>query len=215
MSDSSGKRWDPRSEATRVALIEAAESLFASKGFDAVSLRQVGAASGSANPTVVTYHFGSKEDFIEAIYRYRLPAIDERRAELLAQADAEGSDQDLTQLIGMLCLPLLELVDAAGRHSYGQFVFRMFGEQRGPNRLPLVEPVPATLELMARMKAQLSLSPEEFNLRLRIVTAMMLAGLRIIDGAPETELSSIKARQVFDDLMRMCAAALSAPTTPP
>lgn len=198
-----------------MALIEAAESLFASKGFDAVSLRQVGAATGSANPTVVTYHFGSKEDFIEAIYRHRLPAIDERRAQLLAQADAEGGGQDLTELIEMLCLPLLELVDADGRHSYGQFVSRMFGEQRGPNRLPLVEPVPATLELMARMKAQLTLSPEEFDLRLQIVTAMMLAGLRIIDGAPETERSSIKAREIFDGVMRMCAAALSASTTHP
>jgi AcrR family transcriptional regulator len=189
-------------------LIDAAEVLFAKKGLDAVSLRQVAAAIGSANPTVVSYHFGSKEEFINAIYQHRLPGIDARRAELLAQADAEYSEQDLMRLIQMLCLPLFELVDADGWHSYGQFVFRMLSEGMGPDRMPLAEPFPATRELIRRIRAQLSLSAEGLNLRLRITAAMMFEVLRIIDAPGTIERSPDQKRQIFDDVLAMCVAAL-------
>ena len=210
MTDVSGKRADPRTEATRIALIDAAEALFAEKGFDAVSLRQVGAAIGSANPTVVSYHFGSKEEFIEAIYRRRLPGIDARRAELLAKADAEGSEPDLTKLMQMLCLPLFELVDANGRHSYGQFVFRMLGEGMGPDRLTGTEPVPATQELIRRIRSQLCFSADELDLRLQIVSAMIFEGLRIVDAPIGQVRSAEQKRRIFDDVMAMCVAALGA-----
>ena len=84
------KRPDPRGEATRIALIEAAESLFADSGVEGVSTRQIGAAIGSSNTNVVAYHFGGKEALIREVYRHRLPQIDRRRGELLKEAERAG-----------------------------------------------------------------------------------------------------------------------------
>ncbi len=46
-------RNDPRRAATRAAITETAETLFAEHGIDGVSLRQIGTAVGSANTSGV------------------------------------------------------------------------------------------------------------------------------------------------------------------
>src|SRR5262245_52289342 len=58
-------RNDPRHDATRNALLDTAEAMFAESGISAVSLRQIGIAIGSANANVVGYYFGDKEALIE------------------------------------------------------------------------------------------------------------------------------------------------------
>ena len=119
MGDSTRKRHDPRRDATRIALIEAAESLFAESGVEGVSTRQIGAAIGSSNTNVVAYHFGSKEALMEAVCRHRLPDIDRRRGELLDAADLSAN---LFDLVRIFALPLYEQVDASGRHSFARFL---------------------------------------------------------------------------------------------
>lgn len=57
----------PRSRKTRAALLEAARRLFASRGFEQVSLREIGAEAG-ADPALVARYFGGKEGlFAEAL----------------------------------------------------------------------------------------------------------------------------------------------------
>ena len=70
MAGASRRRIDPRREATRVALIEAAESLIAEAGVEGTSTRQIGAAIGSHNTNVVAYHFGSKEALLAELLSF-------------------------------------------------------------------------------------------------------------------------------------------------
>ena len=65
-------------------IILVAERLFAMRGLDGVSLRQIGAESGNANNSAVQYHFGSKELLVQAIFEYRLPQLEQRRGDLIA-----------------------------------------------------------------------------------------------------------------------------------
>ncbi len=59
---------------TRLALMRAAEQLFAQQGVDRVSLREIAIAAGQRNVSAATYHFGSKRELIEAILeRHSLP----------------------------------------------------------------------------------------------------------------------------------------------
>src|SRR5687768_17942345 len=51
---------------TRAAILDAAEKLFADKGFDATSLNEVGAAAGVSRGTP-GYFFGSKSDLYQAV----------------------------------------------------------------------------------------------------------------------------------------------------
>jgi len=57
----------PRSSKTRAAILAAARRLFASRGFDHVSLREIG-AEARADPALVARYFGGKEGlFAEAL----------------------------------------------------------------------------------------------------------------------------------------------------
>lgn len=204
------KRHDPRRVATREALIQAAESMIARSGPDAVSLRQIGVAVGSQNNNVVAYHFGSKEALIEAVYRYRLAAIDERRAELLRELEAAGKQAELGSLMQALWQPLFEQTDASGEHSYARFLGSMVRAGQAQSRQFLAEDFPQTSALISLIDAQLP--PQAAMLRRQrwpvilgiIVDTLLNIDLERLGTGPEG-----KAR--FDDGVMMATAALLAP----
>ena len=76
---------------TKEQIVLAAERLFAERGYEGVSLREIGAAAGSGNNSAVQYHFGSKEQLVVAIFENRLTYIDDRRAILIAQLEPPTS----------------------------------------------------------------------------------------------------------------------------
>ena len=81
--NSAERRRHATGEATRRALLEAAERLFALRGIDGVTLREIRVAAGQSNASAITYHFGSKTGLVRALIEYRRPAIEtERRAAL-------------------------------------------------------------------------------------------------------------------------------------
>lgn len=209
MAGASRRRIDPRREATRVALIEAAESLIAEAGVEGTSTRQIGAAIGSHNTNVVAYHFGSKEALIEEIYRYRLPEIDRRRGELLEQADAAGRGGDIVELVRLFALPWFEQADSKGRHSFAGFLSGIERSGMISTRGQLAAEFPATDRVNARIASHL---PDEarhlFNFRIRTVTAMILATLQLIDR--EAQGDPAAARRLFDTSIAMAAAAMAA-----
>lgn len=53
---------------TRASVLDAAERLFAARGFAATSLRDISTAAGVAHPLIL-HHFGTKEDLYLAIKR--------------------------------------------------------------------------------------------------------------------------------------------------
>lgn len=103
--------------ATAVQLLTTAERLFAENGIAGVSLRQIAAAAGSSNSSAVHYHFGTKENLVEATFAYRLPQLIERRALLNARL-APG---DLRARLEAQLLPVLELAESPN-NSYASFV---------------------------------------------------------------------------------------------
>jgi len=209
MATSVRKRSDPRSEATRIALIEAAETLFAEHGFEAVSLRQIGTAIGSGNTRVVAYHFGTKEDFIQAIFRHRLPALEVRRRELLDELEASGAPDDLTTLSRIMCQPLLEQKNAQGQHSYGRFLCAMVQENQGPS-LMMDAPFPVTLGLWWRIRALLPVDGPALIVRLHLVVAMLLDAFRLIDRLQGQQIGAFSEEAIFDDALTMAIAAIRA-----
>ncbi len=73
---------DPRTQRTRDALLDAAEALFAERGFSGVGSRELVARAG-ANVAAIRYHFGSKRGlYVEAVRRAML------RPEIRASWDA-------------------------------------------------------------------------------------------------------------------------------
>lgn len=75
---------------TRRQLILAAERLFAERGIDGVSLREINLAANQRNTSAAHYHFGSKEALIDAIFEFRRAEIGRRRDALLDVMEATG-----------------------------------------------------------------------------------------------------------------------------
>jgi AcrR family transcriptional regulator len=89
---------------TKEQIVLVAERLFAERGLDGVSLRQIGAAAGNGNNSAVQYHFGTKDRLVQAIFEYRLPRLRERGDFLIA----ERHPNDLRSSVECAARPLLE-----------------------------------------------------------------------------------------------------------
>ena len=108
------------------ALVRAAEDLFATRGSEAVSLRDVVSAAGVSNASAVQYHFGGRSGLIRAVLAKHEPAVDRARAELLDAYAAAGVD-DVRALAKALVLPLAkELENDDGGVGYLQLVADLY-----------------------------------------------------------------------------------------
>ena len=121
---------------TRVLLIETAERLFAERGVNAVSLREIGATAGQRNTGAVRYHFGTKEALVNAVFEHRMTPINEHRLAMLADLDASGRSDEARGLTEAYLLPLADMLGDPGRPSwYLRFcVHASFVAGDGPRR---------------------------------------------------------------------------------
>lgn len=125
----------------KLRLVEAAEKLFAEKGFEAVSVRDITKEAG-ANVAAVNYHFGSREGLVVAVVgRYMIPVNEER---LVRLEKAERNGADVEEIIEAFVRPTVEQVNKSELNEklYGQLMGRIFGE-------PLIA-LPGDLEIRAK-----------------------------------------------------------------
>src|ERR1700721_3160091 len=87
-----------RKPSLREAILCAAEDLFLTNGFNAVSVRDIAQAAG-ANPGSVTYHFKTKDGLLLEIYRRHCGPMNRRRSELLEAAKRVRDLQDRLEAI--------------------------------------------------------------------------------------------------------------------
>ncbi|SDG94878.1 TetR family transcriptional regulator [Pseudonocardia oroxyli] len=97
---------------TRSRLLDAAEALFAERGSEAVSLREIGRAAGARNVIAAQYWFTDRDGLVRALIERHAPEIEAARhaqldeyEDLLARG-AAGSEQDRLHLLaGALARP--------------------------------------------------------------------------------------------------------------
>lgn len=75
----------PRARSSQDAILDAAEELMSQRGFHGVGLREIARTAG-ANLGSVTYHFGTKENLLAAIYDRHCRPMNQRRLDLLQEA---------------------------------------------------------------------------------------------------------------------------------
>ena len=73
----------PDGSDTRDKLVAAAERLFAERGANNVSLREINRAAGQKNVAALHYHFGSRRALMLAIFERRMAGINQRRLAML------------------------------------------------------------------------------------------------------------------------------------
>jgi len=92
------------SDQTRTAIMDAAERLYADRGFADVTMRDIVAAAG-VNLAAVNYHFGSKDELIAELFVTRSLATNRERLNELKRAEQDGGgrapiDAILRALVG-------------------------------------------------------------------------------------------------------------------
>ena len=110
---------------TTTRLRRTAERLFAARGLDGVSLRQITRDAGQRNSTALQYHFGSRDGLVRAVLDHHLAHVVLRGTALLdryetgghgadsgAGSDAE-SNAGLRELVDGLVMPLCAELDCA------------------------------------------------------------------------------------------------------
>ncbi len=108
------------------ALIRAAERLFAERGSDSVSLREINAAAGATNASAIQYHFGDRRGLVQAVLAKHHVDVERRRHALLDGYEARP-DPDVRALAAALVRPLAaELDNEDGGLGYLQLVADLY-----------------------------------------------------------------------------------------
>ena len=98
------------SATTPVQLLDAAERLFAERGIDSVSIREIVRASGQSNLSAAHYHFGSREALVAALIERRMRVINDLRNHRLDDLAEAGLDRDVASIIRVTVGVLAEVV---------------------------------------------------------------------------------------------------------
>ncbi|MER5795988.1 TetR family transcriptional regulator [Streptomyces sp. NPDC001980] len=101
--------------ATREAILDSAERLFAEQGVYAVSNRQVSEAAGQGNNAAVGYHFGTKADLVRAVAARHFDRIEEIRVRLLTET---GDSDDIRDRVDCLVRPITEHLASLGSPTW-------------------------------------------------------------------------------------------------
>lgn len=108
-------RRNEQVNATREALLTAAERLFATRGVHAVANREISEAAGQGNNAAVTYHFGNKADLVRAIAHRHAEPIGQCRERMLTAA--QGST-DIRDWVACLVRPLTQHLAELGTPTW-------------------------------------------------------------------------------------------------
>ena len=115
-----------RNIATKTRILDTAEALFMTHGFEATSLRSITASAG-ANLAAVNYHFGSKEELFQSVLTRRLDPMNQRRLDLLTtlERDCAPDSVPCDRILAAMFIPALEL--ARDRERGGTNFLRLLG----------------------------------------------------------------------------------------
>lgn len=100
-----------RAMATSLSILDAAERLFAERGYDGASVRDIASAAG-AQIASVSFHHGSKEALFERVVERRAAELSQMRLDALAAARARNQPLTLKTVLSAFLRPYLDKAGA-------------------------------------------------------------------------------------------------------
>lgn len=185
---------------TADAVLDVAERLFAERGIDGVSLREIGKAAGSRNTGVAHYYFGDKQHLVDAIIARRSPSLHARRTELLAEAtsDARGGVVGAEALVRVIMTPLVEVLER-GDYFVG-FLARIATESPVTIDIVKLDQQPAQSFLAAsRLLARSlpGLTRHRFQIRLDLLVQLTVTAIASRQRAERSRTVPLASRTTF------------------
>lgn len=201
---------------TKDRILGAAEELFAQQGFAGTSLREV-TSRADVNIAAVNYHFGSKENLVNEVFRRRMDEMSARRLAAL-KAATEAAPGRLEPVLAAFVEPALAL--AQDRHGGGtafvRVIARAYAEKNDALRKFLSDQYGHVLREFARAIAACvpALGKEALYWRLDFLSGALtyaMADFGLIKRPAGTSEAAHRERAARE-LIRFAAAGLRADT---
>lgn len=199
---------------TQELLVITAQRLFAERGIDAVSLREVASEAGTRNTAAAQYYFGDKETLLVAIFRRHSTAIAERRVALLDQVAA--SPDPIRAIAEALIRPLADRLSDDG---FLTFLARCQSDHLRNDGVLGADISGSYLRARELLREQLPDLPESlfqrrFDLATKVVVTA-LAGIEWRQRSSQDALLGTDLNEVVLDLVDVVSAMLLAPSHRP
>jgi AcrR family transcriptional regulator len=206
------------SDHTRTAILNAAERLYADRGFADVTLRDIVAAA-DVNLAAVNYHFGSKDELIAELFVTRsLVTNRERLNELKAAEAAGGGSAGIDAVLRALVGPPLRgcLGPNRQRSDAARFMIRASIESVAPIRKIRNREIDHLRRFAAAMRRSLP-DHSDVDIYWGLHFALAMAHQTIRDGERLTKLSDgvCDLNDVADIIERIVAVSVVALTERP
>jgi AcrR family transcriptional regulator len=204
---------------TKEIILDTAERLFAERGLDATSVRDITGAAG-VNLGAITYHFGTKQKLIAAMFNRHFEPLRLRARELLQEAERKAGRGSATieGLLEALMRPMVEGSFCTGKKNIP--FMRLMGRcQSEPN--PQVQKLIRShmQEIFSRFTASMQrvlpdLPREELLWRIQFVMGAMQRALLVSsreDLPPADSCKKLDAEALLGRLIGFAAAGMKAP----
>lgn len=203
---------------TKNKILDAAEVLFADKGFNGTSLREI-TSLGEVNLAAVNYHFGSKKELIKAVMSRYMNELAPRLESALSALCQEEVQPNLTEVFSAFIEPLLFLNEfkANGTSIFLQLLGRGYTDSQGFLRWFLTTQYPEVFTLFTKAvkKAYPELSAEEIFWRLHFtmgtIVFTMSSSDALIDIARNDFARDVDIAGVIKQVIPYVAAGVAAP----
>jgi AcrR family transcriptional regulator len=203
---------------TREKILDAAEQLFADRGFVATSIRDV-TTEAQVNLAAVHYHFGSKEDLFRAVLERVMRPANERRLAMMDAAEQKRGGPTVDDLLRAFILPELQLVHELGPRgsAIARLLGRMFSE---PNEsmhdiaMELFSEVGGQF-ISGLQRALPHLPPEEVVFRMQCTVAVLSFFMADTVPAPWKVLDLADPEGTAERIVAFLLPAMSAPVRNP
>ena len=202
---------------TRTQILDAAEHLFAERGFRGTSVRAITDLAG-ANLAAVGYHFGSKAELLAAVIRRVVDPIIAAQGAGLERLLARTPDPSVADLVEAFAGPLFDEIpaDDEGGARTSRLIVTIFGDpaEEMRNWTGPAEDAVRDRYLAAFGRARPDLPPQELWFRMRGILAVVAVERADLYNQPTSACPTPAAGEAARRwAITFLAAAMSAPPT--
>ena len=198
---------------TKTEILDAAERLFAEKGFDGTAIREITRAA-NVNVAAIHYHYGSKEEVLRGVTDRVVGPLNNRRFELLDRAldNTQPHPLSIEAILDAFIRPDIETLQEL--HKRGPTVAHFLGRT-------YMDPTPWIQQMAQEQFAEAQtrffpvltaalqhLTVEEIAWRMYRVAAVLI---HLFATWPDDGLTETQADDTLAHLIRFLASALQAP----
>jgi AcrR family transcriptional regulator len=207
---------DSRAE-TRKRIIEAAEKLFAQRGIEAVSVRDITRAAG-VNLAAINYHFGTKDALAAEVFKQMIDPLNAQRLQLLDDVEARAGRKP-PALEAVLDAVIRPAVERGFDHQDNETFLRLTGRCLCEPNAEMDRIIHAHFEKLIRrfdaafLRALPGMNPEELFWRIKFTVGALHYSLLTCGkqkNLPAKMRKTLDAEGLIQRLVKFTAAGLRA-----